>query len=79
MAQPANKKNGNSSNTVSFWDSRAHDLLGGIDVRISMGIVAKYNIDPDDIYFDAMLTPAQVTALPANLSEKKTGGNLRKT
>ena len=39
-----------------------------------MGIVAKNNIDPDDIYFDAMLTPAQVTALPANLSEKKPEG-----
>ena len=36
-----------------------------------MGIIAKYDIDPDDFYFDTTLTAAQVAALPPDVNRKK--------
>ena len=69
MAQSADKKEG-----VSFWVSRTPDpptFRKKRIVKFHWGIIAKYDNNPDDFYFDTTLTAAQVAAFPPEVNRKK--------
>ena len=87
MAQPAERKKGeNPLNIVSFWDARTPEppiYWEEWIIKFHWGMIAKYDIDPDDFYFVRTLNAAAIAALPEDVngknrieSEKKLKSNL---
>ena len=88
MAQPAEKKGGgkNPLNIVAFWEVRTPEPPFYWEewiIKFHWGMIAKYDIDPDDFYFANTLNVAAVGALPEEVngknrldSEKKLKSNL---
>ena len=88
MAQPAEKKGGgkNPLNIVAFWEVRTPEPPVYWEewiIKFHWGMIAKYDIDPDDFYFANTLNAAAVGALPEEVngknrldSEKKLKSNL---
>ena len=88
MAQPAEKKGGgkNSLKIVAFWETRTPEPPVYWEewiIKFHWGMIAKYDIDPDDFYFASTLNSAAITALPEEVngknrldSEKKLKSNL---
>ena len=71
MAQPAERKGGgkNPLNIVSFWDART-PVSGRVDHTVPWGMIAKYDIDPDDFYFARTLNAAAIAALSEDVNGK---------
>ena len=88
MAQPAEKKGGgkNPLNIVAFWETRTPEPPVYWEewiIKFHWGMIAKYDVDPDDFYFASTLNAAVITALPDEVngknrldSEKKLKSNL---
>ena len=75
MAQPADKKGRgkNPLNIIAFWDARKPEPPVYWEqwiVKIHWGMIAKYDIDPDDFYFARTLNAAAITALPEEVNGK---------
>ena len=74
MAQPAERKGGgkNPLNIVSFWDARTpvSGRAGRVDHTVPGGMIAKYDIDPDDFYFARTLNAAAIAALSEDVNGK---------
>ena len=56
MAQPAEKKGGgkNPLNIVAFWETRTPEppvYLEEWIIKFHWGMIAKYDIDPNDFFF----------------------------
>ena len=72
MAQPAEKKGSgkNPLNILSFWDARTPEPSSYWEewiIKFHWGLVAKYDIDPDDFYFANSPDEAAIAALPGEL------------
>ena len=75
MAQPAERKGGgkNLLNILSFWEARTPEPLtfwGEWIIKIHWGMIAKYDIDPDDFYFADTLDETAIAALPGEFNGK---------
>ena len=75
MAQPAEKKGGgkNPLNIVAFWETQTPEPPVYWEewiIKFHWGMIAKYDIDPDDFYFASTLNAAAITALPEEVNGK---------
>ena len=51
-------------------DARAPNILGEWNIKYHWGMIAKYDIDPDDFYFARTLNAAAIAALPEEVNGK---------
>ena len=75
MAQPAERKGGgtNPLNVLSFWDARTPEppiYWKEWIIKFHWGMIAKYDIDPDDFYFARTLNAAAIAALSEDVNGK---------
>ena len=74
MAQPAEGKVGeNPLNILSFWEARTPEppiYWEEWIIKFHWGLIAKYDIDPDDFYFVATLDATAIAALPGDVNRK---------
>ena len=64
---------GNPLNIIAFWDARTPEPPVYSEewiVKFHWGMIAKYDIDPDDFYFARTLNAAAFTALPEEVNGK---------
>ena len=85
-SQQRKKEGENPLNIVAFWETRTPEPPVYWEewiIKFHWGMIAKYDIDPDDFYFASTLNTAAITALPEEVngknrldSEKKLKSNL---
>ena len=75
MAQSAERKGRekNPLNILSFWDARTQEPPTYWEewiIKFHWGMIAKYDINPDDFYFANTLDEAAIAALPGEVNGK---------